>query len=126
MTNGELNVENCERLSGIGYHEKGIAKHKMEGFTSYYIHDYDDLTPAVLKSIAKEAGVLINVEEELPVYAEGNLLAIHTKDGGDVTVTVNEGFSVAEELFTGKLINIEHGKFVYDFSEPDTALFHLT
>jgi len=69
---------------------------------------------------------MINVEEELPVYAEGNLLAIHTKDGGNITVTVNEGFSVAEELFTGKLINIERGKFVYDFSEPDTALFRLT
>ncbi len=125
VTSGELNVENCEKLTGISYYEEGVAKRKMQKFTSYYIHNYDELTPSVLKKIAKEAGVLINVEEELPVYAEGNLLAIHTKDGGKITVTADEKYSAAEELFTGKRIAIEGGKFVYDFSEPDTAMFHL-
>lgn len=125
VTNGVLDEQNCEKLSGICYSEAGVAKRKMKGYTSYYIHDYDGLTPSVLKKIAKDAGVLINVEEELPVYAEGELLAIHTKDGGNITITVNADFSLAEELFTGKRITVEEGKFVYDFSEPDTALFRL-
>ena len=125
VTDGEMNKENCEKLSGISYCEKGVAKRKTERFTSYYIHNYDELTPAVLKKIAKDAGVMINVEEELPVYAEGNLLAIHTKDGGKITVTVDERYSVAEDLFTGKRTVVERGKFVYDFSAPDTALFRL-
>jgi len=125
VTDGVLDEQSCERLSGIRYGEEGVAKREMEGFTSYYIHNYDDLTPSVLKEIAKDAGVLINVGEELPVYAEGELLAIHTKDGGAIAVTVNEEVTAAEELFTGKRITVEHGRFVYDFSEPDTALFLL-
>ena len=125
ITDGKLNTENCKILSGIDYHAEGIVRRDMEGFTSYYVHSYDDLTPAVLKEIATDAGVLINTEEELPVYAEGDLLAIHTKGGGDITVAVDRKYSEAEELFTGRHISIVCGRFTYDFSSPDTALFRL-
>ena len=125
VAEGKLSSDNCEKLSGIPYGADGIQKKKMEGFISYYIHNYDDLTPAVLKKTAKEAGVTINVEQEIPVYAEGNIIAIHTKEGGNITVTVDQKYSFAKELYTGNCQEIKNGKFVYEFSSPDTALFCL-
>jgi hypothetical protein len=126
VTDGKLDIKNCEKLSGIPYGEVDVQKREMGKFISYYIHGYDDLTPTVLKKIANDASVLMNVEGELPVYAEGNLLAIHTKDGGAITVTVDKKYSAAEELFTGKRVTVSGGRFVYDFSSTDTALFRLT
>lgn len=125
ITDGVLNAENCESLSGIPYESRGVCKREMSGFTSYYIHDYDTLTPAILKEMARDSGVTLNVEGEWPVYAEGNLLAIHTRDGGTTLVTVDGKYSSATELFTGRRTEIKVGKFEYDFSSPDTALFLL-
>ncbi len=125
IDSGALKTENCEKLSGIPYEASGIQSRYMQDVRSYYIHDYDELTPAVLKEIAKDAGVLMNVEEEIPVYAEGNLLAVHTKEGGRITVTVNEKYTAAEELYTGNRVEIRNGQFDYLFCSPDTALFRL-
>jgi len=122
---GTFDTANCERLSGIPYGADGLSVCRMDGYTSCYVHKYSDLTVDMLKRLAKDAGVCINVEEKIPVYAEGDLIAVHTKDGGDITVTVDEKYTVAEELFTGKTSVISDGKFVYDFDSPDTALFRL-
>jgi len=125
ITEGKLDTQNCEKLSGIPYEAQDIERRDMDEYTSWYIHDYDKLTPNILKMLAKESGVCVNVEQEIPVYAEGNLLAIHTADGGDITVTVDEKYTTAEELFTGKTCVISGGKFVYSFASPDTAMFRL-
>lgn len=125
IADGVLDIDNCKQLSGIPYGASGVQQKKMQGFYSYYIHDYDQLTPAVLKQIAKSAGVLINVAEEIPVYAEGNMMAIHTKEGGCIAVKVDKKYSCAEELYTGKRVAINNGQFEYEFSSPDTALFSL-
>lgn len=125
VTDGVLDTAGCEELTGIPYGASGVVTKQADGYVSAYIHDYDLLTPAVLKKLAKDAGVLINVEEEIPVYAEGNLLAIHTADGGDIEITVDKGYTSAEELYTGRRIAVENGSFKYDFATPDTALFRL-
>lgn len=125
ITDGSLDVRNCEKLTGIPYGTQGLCKAELPGFTSYYLRNYQELTPAVLKEIASCAGVVINVKEEIPVYAEGNLIAIHTKDGGIINITVDQKYSMATELYTGTKTTIANGQFDYCFSTPDTALFRL-
>ena len=125
VTDGSLDVRNCEKLTGIPYDTQGLCKAELPGFTSYYLRNYQELTPAVLKEIASCAGVVINVKEEIPVYAEGNLIAIHTKDGGIINITVDQKYSMATELYTGTKTTIANGQFDYCFSPPDTALFRL-
>ena len=44
----------------------------MGDWTSCYIHDYKDLTVAVLKDLAAKAGCTCTATE-FPVYAEGDL-----------------------------------------------------
>ena len=125
IRNGKLDVNNCEILSGIPYGEKEVVKIDMGKFVSWYAIDDKLVPPSVLKEIAKNAGVTINVEPEIPVYAEGDLIAVHTKDGGEIAVTVDKKYTAYEELFTGKKGTIINGKFTYDFNTPDTALFRL-
>jgi len=124
--NGKFSTSNCEKLSGTPYGTSGLSICKMDGHTSCYVHKYSDLTVSMLKELAERSGVLMNVKEELPVYAEGDLLAVHTKDGGRITISTDEKYIAAEELFTGKAITVSGGKFEYDFSAPDTALFRLS
>ena len=126
INNGVLNTANCEKLTGIPYGTKGLTKKDMGNYVSYYLDNYASLTPKMLKEIAKNAGVTINVEPEIPVYAEGDLIAVHTKDGGEIAVTVDKKYTAYEELFTGKKGTIINGKFTYDFNTPDTALFRLS
>lgn len=125
ITDGVLDTENCARLTGIPYGKEGLTAKKLDGYTSYYLHKYADLTPEILKDIAKECGVRVTTEEKIPVYAEGNLLAVHTAEGGVLNLSVDEKYTEAEELFTGKISEIKGGKFNYEFASPDTALFEL-
>ena len=62
VTDGALDVRNCEKLAGIPYGTQGLRKAEMPGFTSYYLQNYEELTPAVLKEIASYAGVVLNVK----------------------------------------------------------------
>lgn len=125
VTDGTLDTENCGKFCGIPYGQKGLEYKKFQGYTSWYLYNSEELTSAVLKSLAESAGVTCNVKEEIPVYAAGDLLAIHTKAGGTITVTVDKKYSYAEELYTGKRVCVENGQFDYAFSAPDTALFRL-
>ncbi|NMA19392.1 MAG: hypothetical protein GX927_02330 [Lentisphaerae bacterium] len=122
---GTFHTDNCKKLTGIPYKASGLQVKNMGNWHSCYIYDYREVTPAVLKKLAQEAGVLLYTEKELPVYAEGNLLAVHVKEGGQIPLSVPPEFHSAEELFTGKICTVENGRFEYDFLSPDTALFTL-
>ena len=55
----------------------------------------------------------------------GNILAVHTKDGGKMKVNVDKRYTRATELFSGSISEIRDGSFIYDFASPDTAVFRL-
>ncbi len=122
---GRLDPANCERLSGIPYGAPGLTVKAMDGWTSAYLKDWRDLTPGLLRKLTRESGVRLTVEAEIPVYAEGDLLSIHTKEGGQLEVKVDGRYQEAEELFTGQTFPVEGGRFIYPFAAPDTALFRL-
>ena len=124
-TGESFDAANCERLTGVPYAQDALSVKAMDGWTSCYLYDYKALTPELLRDLAKQSGVRLTVDEPLPVYAEGDLLAVHTADGGEKTLHVDASVREAEELFTGKVYPVENGRFVYPFAAPDTALFHL-
>ena len=117
---------NCAKITGAPYGEDAPAMAQMDGWSSCYLYRYETLTVELLRQLAAGSGVHMYVEEALPVYAEGNLLAIHTAQGGQRTVSVDSRYRIAKELFTGREFTIENGAFCYPFAEPDTALFLLT
>ena len=123
---GRLDPAFCETVSGIPYGKPGIAYRDMGEWTSCYVHDYKDLTPAVLKGMAAAAGVHLYCEEELPVYAEGGLLAVHTAAGSVVRLRFPAGVTRVTELFSGREEVIGPGGGLdYACGAPDTMLFKL-
>lgn len=120
-----MDPANCTQLTGVPYGYPELSVQPMDGWVSCYLHSYEALTPAVLQQLAAQSGVRMTVQDPLPVYAEGDLLAIHTAEGGERTVYVDSSRTEAEELFTGQRFPVENGQFRYPFAEPDTALFLL-
>ncbi|MBQ8754759.1 MAG: hypothetical protein IJZ19_06980 [Lentisphaeria bacterium] len=125
IRNGVYDPGNCKKLTGNPL-AGGTLQYKDFGtWKCYSLEDYFALTPEMLNKIAAEAGVHIYIPCGNPVYAEGNLLAIHTKDGGNIEINVRQKAGTATELFTGKTFKITGNHFTYSFSCPDTALFRL-
>ena len=118
--------ENCRKLTGHPFAEATSVALSRNGWRSVFIRDYRQVTPAVLKTIAQEAGVLLVTRREWPVYAEGRLLAVHTAEGGREELRVSMKTGTATELFSGRTFRIEDGRFTCRFGKPDTALFALS
>jgi len=116
---------NCEKLTSFPCESKGLQSRAMKNWNSHYIYDYSELSVADLKEIARKSGVQLYTDTENPVYAEGNLLALHTKDGGKLSLHVPVRFKKAKELFTDREFEVKDGVFSYGFQAPDTALFEL-
>lgn len=124
IVDGKYNTANCTLLTGMDYGTSGTMKHAH--WTSHYISDYKAVTPAILKQFAADAGVHLYTEKETPVYAAGNLLAVHTAEGDIDVVKVPGGYSKAKELYTDQEYPVINGELRYPFKTPDTALFELT
>ena len=120
-----FDIGNCQKLTGIKYGSDGLNTVCYDNWTSWYIHEYSDLTVPMLKKIAKMSGACITTEREIPVYAGGGLLAVHSAEGGKTELCVDSEYTIAYEQFTQKSYEIKDGKFEYDFGEPDTALFEM-
>ncbi len=117
---------NIQKLTGIAPDSAELTSCQQKDWLSVYCRDYRKITPAILKQLAKSAGVFLYTEQEWPVFAEGSLLAIHTASGGLENISVPQKTGIATELFTGKKTAIKDGKFKYRFKKPDTALFTIS
>jgi hypothetical protein len=126
ISNGsDIRESRVQELTGTLFKTNGVNKIEMDGWTSVYIHDYDILTPEVLKQLASESRVTLFCGDESPVFANDHLIAVHTATGGEKTITVPVQVKSVRELYTGKLIKVSKKKFIYNFQSPDTALFEL-
>ncbi|MFA6930780.1 MAG: hypothetical protein WCT05_10670, partial [Lentisphaeria bacterium] len=71
------------------------------------------------------AGAHVYAEPEVPIYAAGNLLAVHSANSGPLTLTIPGNFQQATELFTGKTYPVNSGRLLCQLQEPDTLFFAL-
>ena len=78
-----------------------------------------------LKSLAVSAGVNIWCDEEVPVYANGKLCAVHTAKGGRKTIRLPKKYGEVTEVFSGKVAARNASEFTWEFATPETALFEL-
>ena len=72
-----LDTSRIKELTGFAYGAKGVNRKPMDGWESVYIHEYKDATIDVLKDIVRKSGANIYLEENVPVYANERLLAVH-------------------------------------------------
>ena len=120
-----LDPGRVEKWTGVpfGTGELQITRH--ENWTSYYFADYKQLTVPILKQIAQDAGVTIYCDEEVPVYANGKLVAVHVKNGGIKKITLPKTVTRITEVYSGKVVAENANEFEYEFVSPETALFEL-
>lgn len=120
-----LNPNRVKDLTGSAFRTPGVSSVQREGWKALYVSDYDALTRKVLRQAAVEAGATIVCQDEVPVYANERLLAVHVARGGEKTITLPRDCRQVWELFTGKVLPISDKHFLYTFKTPDTALFEL-
>ncbi len=120
-----LDTARVRELTGTAYKTPGVTTAQREGWTAVYAAGYTNLTPQVLKKAARDAGVTIYCEDEVPVFANEKLVAIHMAQGGAKTITLPGACREVRELYTGRVVPVQGRQFPYTFATPDTALFEL-
>ena len=118
-----LDPARVEALAGTPFATPGVTTVHRDGWTAIYAADYADVTPQILKQAATAAGVTIYCADEVPVFANERLVAIHTATGGEKTITLPFPCRAVRELFTDQVIPVEDNQFRHTFEAPDTALF---
>jgi len=126
VINGESYDESrVNFFCGAEFKTRGLQERDMGNWRSNYLYDPKELTPALLKKLAGNIGVNIYCEEEIPVYANQQLLAIHTATGGKTKVTLPEICTRVKNLFSGDIVAEKTREFIVDLKTPDTVLFEL-
>lgn len=126
ISDGKSFDESCiRRWTGADPHVSGLSVQRMNGWTSAFLRNPAELTPATLKSLAKSAGVHLYSDAEIPVYADDRFLALHSKEGGTMTIRLPRRTGRITELFSGKLAAENVSEFQWNFRAPDTVLFEM-
>ena len=120
-----LDPARVKALTGAAFKTPGLSTVQREGWKAVYAAGYADLTAETLRKAAVEAGVTIYCQDAVPVYANERLVAIHTAQGGEKTITLPVDCRQVRELYTGRLVPVTTRQFRYAFETPDTALFEL-
>ena len=90
--------------------ECGLAKKKLDGYTMYF-SGVGNVSAAVLRQIAKEAGVFIYAEGDVATYVNSGVVGIYNTRDEYTTVTVPFDGEF-EEMFSGAVYKSENGKVV--------------
>ncbi|MDD5708736.1 MAG: hypothetical protein PHR35_22710, partial [Kiritimatiellae bacterium] len=120
-----LDPARVEAWTGTAFRTLGISTVQRDGWKAVYAGGYDAVTPQLLRQAARDAGVTIVCDDDVPVYANERLLAIHVARGGERTITLPVDCESVSELYTGKAIAVRNRSFTYSFMSPDTALFEM-
>jgi len=119
----DLDKKRVEAWTGTPYMTPGPTTKNMGEWISVYSHDYKSLTPSVLRKIMSEAGVHLYTEENVPVYANTRLLAIHFAKGGKKKISLPFRYRRVTDLLRNKVAMENASEFFYTAESPDTALF---
>lgn len=118
-----LDVKRVEKFAGVPYAAAGLNITQKENCQIAYLHDPALLTASMLRQLAEEAGALLNVSAEVPVYADSRLLAVHLPTAGTREIRLPHHAAGAVELFSGK--KITKNVFNWHSESCETLLFEL-
>ena len=118
-----LDVKRVEKFAGVPYAAAGLNITQKENCQVAYLHDPALLTASMLRQLAEEAGALLNVSAEVPVYADSRLLAVHLPTAGTREIRLPHHAAGAVELFSGK--KITKNVFNWHSESCETLLFEL-
>jgi hypothetical protein len=121
-----LDTSRVQDICGIPFGQAGLPCVSMGNWNSAYLYEYTALSPAELKHLAARAGVTLYCEEEVPVYANRQLVAVHVACGEKKQITLPTPCRKIVELYSGKIAGENTRRFTWNFQTPDTALFELT
>ena len=120
-----LDAERVKGFAGVPYATPGISTTEMDGWISVYAHDYKLYTSESLRGIIAAAGAHIWTSKPAVVFANENFFAVHTKDGGEIEITLPRRFSRVTDSLTGETVAENADRFTCRFAAPDTRLFDL-
>ncbi|MCS7304573.1 MAG: hypothetical protein NZ602_05630, partial [Thermoguttaceae bacterium] len=124
ITDGRYDPANVEHLCGIPYGTKQLVIRTMDGWTSVLAPE-PNLSASVLRDLARKAGVHIYCEMDWPMYANRQLLAVHTETGGSCSIRLPHQARQVRELFSGRVVAENTDQFEDRLQGPDTALYLL-
>jgi hypothetical protein len=122
INNGKWDPDHVKEVCGTAYKTPGVNKVKMKGWNSVYVHDAGALDTGQVRGILQEAGCHIWCDKLRPIYANSHLVAVHTAESEELTITLPDKKSRITELYTG--MEFTNTKSVTVQSKgPDTFLF---
>lgn len=120
-----LDTARVRDLTSTAFGTPGVTTVQRDGWRAVYAATWADVTPRLLKQLAAEAGVVLCCADEVPVYANERLLAVHTAAGGEKEIVLPVACREVRELYTECVIPVAERRFRYVFATPDTALFEI-
>jgi hypothetical protein len=101
-----------------------LCRKEMAGWNSVY-SAAPCIAPAVLRALAKRAGVHLYVDEDAVVYANQSLLSITVVEPGRRTIRLPRRATI-EDGFTGEVLASDAEQVAVEFAERESKLLLLT
>lgn len=120
-----IDLERNRQLAGVPFGTPGLSQTEHGNHRTAYLHHPEELTPRLLRQLARDAGVLIWSGEDAPVFANTRLAAFHTAEQGERQLTFPEEVGAVTELFSRQRFTLRDHRLTYRFNKPDTVLFEL-
>ncbi len=120
-----LDISRVSKYAGVAYGTEGVSVTDMGGWTSVYARDHRLYTPEKLRDIIMKVGVSLWASRPTPIFANDRFIAVHTKEGGRITVHLPRRVARVIDLLTDRVVSKDATSFEAEFAAPDTRLFGL-
>ncbi|NLF68048.1 MAG: hypothetical protein GX575_03225 [Candidatus Anammoximicrobium sp.] len=124
IADGKYDPSQVEALTGIPWETPELTSRPRDGWRSVF-SPQPNLSAAVLRRLAREAGVHIYSEAEEPLYANRRLIALHTIAGGPRTVVLPRRCRRVTEVFSERVVAENTDRFEDHLTAPCTVLYQL-
>lgn len=109
------------RLASNG--KPALVSKERDGWTCYY-SSVIDLPPAVMRNLARQAGVHLWADSDDALYADGNYVSLHAATDGAKTIYLPASASL-RRVVTGQKVTVEGKTVTVDLKRAETVLLEL-
>jgi hypothetical protein len=102
INNGKHDSGNVEKVCGTPFGTPGINKINRDDWMSIYVHNPEELSPEVLRSMAMDSGCHLYCSGLRPVCANDRLISVHTAIAETLKINLPRKFGKVTELYSGK------------------------